>query len=436
MSFEAPINKAVAREMSYDLKPSSSGQKSRINIAPYNSPSVTLNSTQLVQFYIPRRPNTFLDGQSVYLTGIVSLPAQTNAARINRNCQSLINRLSVYGSNSLLLEDIANYNLLAHTITDMSLNFYDKLSLSLALGGYSDSLDTSTGDAVTDDGDGLAAAGSFTINFAIPLISSFFSLSEKLFPIGALSDDLRLDIYLETAQRAFSQNGAADISTGYSFQNLELVCDVITMDQPILPMGQPIYIHSTSWRNYVSNFPNGSSSLQSVLIPHRSLSVKQLLFFSNRGTTQGIDAMNRVSPWGTSNLNVSFNIGGQRTPSKPISTFAEMNAETQKSFHSWSEVVMNGSYNKNQYIVQNTTAPTYANRGNQKHVFGYDFDTYSKKSGVILSGSNWSTINSYIEGNVSNDTATSALSTALTNYCYVHYDVIYIIKDGMIDVRY
>jgi len=438
---DVPNVQAVAREMSYTLKPQgASGRRYRINISPYNSVATTLNSTNLGQFYFPRRQNSVLDTQSVYLKGSATIPAQGAGVvcSLNRNAYALINRLSVYAQDSLLVEDITNYNELLISSLDAQLNHFDKLALSSVLGCYDGGITTATNNIQVDLGQQSTANTSMTVDFAIPIIcGTVGGLAEKNFPMGAISSDMRLDIYFETAQKSFRRSDAADVITGYTLSNLEIICDYIELDAPIIPLNQPIFVHTTSYRGYNFNFPSGTNGYYSSLIPHRSLSVKSVFLQARRGTTQNIDFFNRVNPYGTTNLNISFMVGGERQPSRPIQSSAELFQQLQLAYHSMGDLICNGSMSKSQYEVWNATAPAIANAGCQKALIGYNFDLYQKKSETVNSGSNWSGINVFIEGQVSESgTAQTALSTSLTATVHVHFDMILIIKDGLVDVRF
>lgn len=460
MSFQdLPVNVGVPKEASYDLKPQAvKGTRRRINIQPYNTVGTVTTSTVLGSFYIPARPNTLLDGQNVYLKGKVLLnaaPGAGNAQSINRNAHSLINRLSLFSSDGIMLEDVQNYNNLLHCLSDMTISFSDKAAMSPFL------LGTGTGSETNANVDrgyigvaaiayGTASATKQEATFAIPLLSSMFLLSEKLFPIGMLNSDLRLDLYFETFSKCFKATNAAYtagadvVATGYTLSDLELVCDIIELDQPLMSMNTPVYIHSTQYKNYTSQFAAATTGYQSVLIPHRSLSVKSIIFSSSPSTAyaanDGIDRFVRYLPCGSTNINLSFNVGGQRVPSRPIThVCAELYAEVQKSIHSYSDNLNNGSITTDEFISYNVipAATDYSNSYKKKGLIAYDFDQFSKKSGTILCGTNMSGINTFIEFNVSNNPGTQvALVEGLVNNAYAYYDVIFTIVDGILNVRY
>lgn len=459
MSFQdIPVNVGVPKEASYELKPQAvKGTRRRINIQPYNTVGTVTTSTVLGSFYIPARPNTLLDGQNVYLKGKVLLnaaPAAGNAQSINRNAHSLINRLSVFSSDGIMIEDLTNYNNLVHCLSDISISFADKVAMSPYL------LGTGTGSETFANVDrgyvgptavayGTPAATQQECTFAIPLVSSLFLLSEKLFPIGMLNSDLRLDIYFETFSKIFKATtaaygaGADVVATGYTLSELELVCDIIELETPLMSMGTPVYIHSTQYKNYTSTLAAGTGGYQSILIPHRSLSVKSMIFSSSPSTAyaanDGIDRFVRYLPCGSTNLNLSFMVGGIRTPSKPIAHIAELYAEVQKSLHSYADNLNNGSITTAEFASYNVVpaATDYSNGYKKKGLIAYDFDQFQKKSGTILSGTNMSGINTFIEFNASNNPGTQVnLVEGLVNNAYCYFDVIFTIVDGVLNVRY
>lgn len=323
-------------------------RRTRINIQPYQKPNGAISSSQLIQFYIPSRRGTMYDPQTMYLRGTISncvstTPANNANMTLNRNAFSLINRLQVYGQDSTLLEDIQNYNDLCHTLLDTQMSREDKLALSTMYAGNDSSVTATltcslpaasiqvTGrnaagaaPAYADEAALLAAfnaggrigrvgatnagavdadivlttntttttlidngvnVGAGTLDFCIPIVSSFGLLADTLVPVGWLGSDLRFDFYTESAVNAFrsctAAFGNAEDAASYQLSNLELVVDQVNFDGEALamvsefaPPSGPLYLHASSFRTYTSTLSGGNGGYTSVMIPHRSLSVK------------------------------------------------------------------------------------------------------------------------------------------------------------------
>jgi hypothetical protein len=381
------------------------------------------------------------DPHTLYLRGTITGVTTTTDGqqRLNRNAFSVINRLVVNGQGSLMLEDIQNYNDLCHILTDIQMTREDKRGLSSMYAG-SDDVDT------IDDGYTFANANA-SVDFCIPIISSFGLLADTLIPTGWLNSDLRFDFYTELPNVAFrshsNANGGAEAVTAYQLTNLELVVDQIEFDavgmeavSQFAPATGPLYLHASTWSSYTSTLQNGTTGFYSQLLPHRSLSVKQVLSTAHIATTNGYDSFARVLPYGSSNLQVGLNVGGVKMPQKAISTTAELFCELQKSQHAFNQLVLNGSISRTEYNKYQADNSSIANSRTCKSVIGFDTEIYDKKGTTIINGQNWTGLNVFAEGYVARNSAGNALNANLTMNHFVNYDVIYVIQDGIISSRF
>ena len=442
--------RAIPAQARFDLKPNAvPAKRTRLNIQPYQYPTDAITSNQLIQFYLPARRGTMYDPQTLYLKGTIGSVTSGTAATavtLNRNAFSIINRIQVYGQDSTLLEDIQNYNDLAHILQDIQMSREDKRGLSTMYGGKSDyggstDINVDSGYAFTAGG-----AGGFlntgTNQFCIPLLSAFGVLAEKLIPVGWLNSDLRFDIYTELPNVAF-RDGAATSVASYKLTNLELVVDVLQFESEGMSMieqfaptnGSPLYLHATTWKTYTASIANGSSGFTSTLVPHRSLSVKEVLLDGKIATTNQYDSFARFIPYGSSNLQCGLNIGGQKFPQKAIETVAELFAELQKSQHAFNQLAMNGSINRDEY-TKYLADMSAAGSLTSKAVIGFDTELYDKKGSTIINGQNWTGLNVFSEGYISRNATGNVLTAIVTLNHYVNFDVIFVIQDGTISVRF
>lgn len=440
--------KAIPAQARFDLKPNAvPAKRTRLNIQPYQSPREDIKSNQLIQFYIPARRGTMYDPQTLYLKGTISDVTAGAAAKdvtLNRNAFSVINRIQVYGQDSTLLEDIQNYNDLCHILQDIQMSREDKYGLSAMYGGSDDDV-LATVDEGFEFAAGTGAETVGTLDFCIPLVSAFGVLAEKYIPTGWLSSDLRIDMYTELPTVAFRDDNAT-ATASYKLSKLELVVDVLEFDGEGMAMisqfaptsGSPLYLHATTWKNYTSTLPGGSGGFFSTLLPHRSLSVKEVLCAGKPQTAVQRDNFARVLPYGGTSLQVGLSIGGQKFPQKPIETTAELFAELQKSQHAFNQIAMNGSINRTQFAKYLADVTNKATSLTAKAVIGFDTEIYDKKGSTIINGQNWTGLNVFSEGNVAKNAAGAPFdaNTPLTLQHYVAHDIIFVVQDGIISSRY
>ena len=470
---DVPQNVALPQTASFNLKPTGvPAKRTRINIQPYQAPSGNITSNQLIQFYIPSRQSTLIDPQTMYLKGtITGVTCTTNGkARLNRNAFSIINRLQVRGQDSTLLEDIQNYNDLCHVLTDAQMDREDKINLSTmyagndstyfiasnqvaqalpASGGVQSPYTALTLSNAADIGVNFANAVA-TIDFCIPIVSGAVGLlADNLIPTGWLNADLRLDLYTELPNVAFRAHAAdftgAEAVTAYQLTNLELVVDQINVEgdalhmiESIAPKGGPLYLHASTWSTYTTSITNGyGPGFMSQLVPHRSLSVKQYLSSTHIANANGYDSFARVLPYGSTNLQLGLNLGGVKVPQKAVQTVAEAFAELQKSQHSLNQVIMNGSITRSEYSKARGDCNSIANALSCKPIIGFDLEVWDKKGSTIINGYNFTGLNAFVEGYVSDSvTAQTALGANLNTNHFVNYDCIYVVQDGVISVRF
>lgn len=161
-----------------------------------------------------------------------------------------------------------------------------------------------------------------------------------------------------------------------------------------------------------------------------------MLITAHRPQTAGYDSFARVLPFGGADPSLSLNIGGEKFPQKPINRVAEMFAELQKSQHAFNSLIMNGSISRTEYTKYNGDLANAAASVTCKPVLGFDTETWDKKGSTIINGQNWTGLNVFLQGNVSESAAQANLSTQLNLNSFVSFDVIYVIQDGVLSLRF
>ena len=456
---DVPNSLALPATAQMKLKPSAvPAKRTRLSIQPYQRPIGQQSTSQLIQFYLPARKGSMFDPKILYVKGTITNVANDGGAggTLNRNAFTIFNRLQVYGQDSTLLEDIQNYNDLCHTVMDAQMSREDKYALSTMWGGAYTTTTATSASTVggadfahatctttttiannIDVGHVFADAGA-SLNFTLPVVSAFGLLADTLIPVGWLNSDLRIDFYTETALQAI-RSTLIHYGTGYELKNLELVVDYIDFDPSSMeyvnqyaPKDGPLYSHSSTWKCYTDSIGAGQQGFYTHIVPHRSLSVKQVLSSAHLPRAQGFDPFSRILPYAPDgSLTLGLNIGGQKFPQKPIMYVSEAFAELQKSFHAFDQLVMNGSINATEYTYFADTAAS----SNSKPVIGFDTEIYDKKGSTIVNGQNWTGLNVFIEGQIENSDGT-ATTAVITRNTWVNFDVIYVYNDGILSVRF
>jgi hypothetical protein len=129
--------------------------------------------------------------------------------------------------------------------------------------------------------------------FCVPLVSGVYgTLCEKHLPCGQMGDDVRIELTFEGQTTAVCYSSAAAPAAhlctgnnGYArgISNLELeLCIVelsdegIAMVNEVTPFHEPVYIHSSSYRHFVSNLAAGTTGMYTTLVPARFSSLKSV----------------------------------------------------------------------------------------------------------------------------------------------------------------
>jgi len=449
-----PNQHAVASDCLFNMKPSSvNGRQYRCSIPPTNASS--FNPASMVVLYIPARRNCFLDPQQTYLR--MTVQNQDNTANNYFTLDALgscfINRLDVF-SGSNLLESIQGYNILMNAIVDLNMNEATRTSASAMYG---------TSDVYTDVFKPRAGAqvniGKF-FTVCIPIISGVFGmLAEKYLPLHGLADDIRIEISLEQNDLAVCYNAA--YATGWKLINVELEACIVELQQQgmeminsVTPFDQPIYLHSSTYRHFVSTL-QASAGQQTFLVPARFASLKSLWCLPRRSTE--IASVTSYSLNSRVNPNIAtywWRIGSLLVPQKPVTLinanttagYAEAYAEAMRALHSLNNASYGASIGILQYQVADaadatvgdggtTSGVVAVNTGANSYKNGFiicqELETFCQRGDVLLSGMNTLGSQIFFECNI-----TTAPGTTYTLDFYAYADVILVLENGLLSARY
>ncbi len=256
----------------------------------------------------------------------------------------IIERLQILGTNSEMIEDVQNYNVLARLLTLHQLG-EDGLTYNTGLGECQKStlqndfvaadMSTASAGSPTDaelatmlnqvtggvseigmgshhgqlnnvanaskTGFGVIKADE-SLSICFPLISGITS-TNKYLPVGMLKNrSLSLRVTLARAIKAFAV-GASDSTADVSYSNVAFVADVITMAetynekfQNMLRSIGDISIHYTTYKNY-QDAQAASDLKYNGLIPDSSRSLKSIFTtFIGQEETANTDALQMLNP--------------------------------------------------------------------------------------------------------------------------------------------
>jgi hypothetical protein len=297
-----PNQTAVSSDCLFTLKPSSVRARSYRASIPTSNKS-TFAPGDVAIFYIPGgRRNTYLDTQQTYIRYTVQNNdtfAAANYFNTDNSGACFINRIDIFHASNLL-ETVQAYNVLFNYLLDFMFSPSAKTGLSGMYG---------TGSTTTAfrQGTSLYATASQKMTFCMPLLSGTVGLGcDKLLPIGALNDDIRIELTWE------NQNVAVCYSTttanaAWSIISAELELTIIelsdegqSMVESVTPYSNPIYLHGNSWRHYVSTLAAQNGGQISMLVPARFASLKTLVLCPRSATTltaaNAFSLSSRVNP--------------------------------------------------------------------------------------------------------------------------------------------
>ena len=434
---------AVPAELVFDL-PSSmlDSRKIEQRIQPYSQSTYT-SAGQVAKFTIPQTDRTLASGQTMYLTGKLTLDGlvDTKKYAILGSFYSMYSR-QVVNANGQVWETIERPGELANMLINMTMNSAEKVSQSnsLGCGSYTDQDSTGNISLVLGNGGNLSfktvANGVLTqvISFAIPIIGVLDSV--KYIPMWNSNIDLELTI--NELSKWFSVIDAANL-TGITFKitDLELVFDSIELSPESFNMVMASYpqkvVLKTQSYLFGSSQSISNAGAQDIPINARLASMKQLLFYFNRDTLAD-QTFGGVNP---NAYDVVFITNGKYYPQRPIKCTnpSECYMQIQKSFGSIKSYSHSGSIGKNEFckredvdddamfftpVTDKSKLATVASKdgGGNKFYLSIDTEIINTNKASLYNGIQTG-VNSNIRLNIS-----KTLSNALTCYYWCCSDVL------------
>jgi hypothetical protein len=447
-------NVAVSQDLLYTVKPSAVRCRQYRSSIP-SSNGVVFTPQQTSIFYIPARNNCFLSGKETVLKFTVRA---TNSANLTPKTDgfgsSLISSISIFhGSN--LLETINQSNVLYSLLWDATLDPSQRVGLSALYGGSSDIANPRAGATITATS---TVTGNLTV--CIPLISAIAGVQmDKMLPLS-LGDDIRVEITWSNEQEGLVKSGSVGDTyiTGYStdwvIQSPEMVCTILELDQQgmamvnsVAPPSGETVLHGQSWRSYNSTMPaNSSGGSFSTIVPCRFCSMNAILLAPRLSSTAvlktGYSVSNRINP-GISQY--FWRIGGGIVPNKPVilynpnttGGYSEGILELIKAFGVLNTPASTSSLRSDYYNVAKTATPQQGavkvgtTDSTSAFAIGAEFNSFSGKNDVLLSGINTLSTNCFFECEVD-----SSGNDAMVLNFFAQYDALFVITDGLISVRF
>ena len=272
---------SMPNELNFQLPASLPAAKTfEIRVQPVNQQSFTAGN--VLQFDIPcEKSGQYLDPTTTYIRFKVTYThtgtAGTNFSYLLGSGYSYFNKFEVYGNNSVTLETINEYGLLANTLLQTQLNGADKYGLSASMGFQSTTPFNTLGHKIFD---AATTVNYLTFEYALPIIGILGSGTDKLFPTGNIYS-LRVELTMDSfVNFTLAATAGGSVQTCV-ISEVEFVGQVIELDaqpQSIIQSQNPnlIHIRSQSYRT-ASNYLNGGAyGLMDVLIGTRVSSLKSM----------------------------------------------------------------------------------------------------------------------------------------------------------------
>ena len=462
---------SLPSDMFYNLKKSVMASRSyRVNIAPFNG-STFGPTANLIQCYIPARRNCWLNTtKSSYRFTVVNnataAAADAETYTFDGSAYSVINKQEIYhGSNNI--ETIQQANVLYQSLLDLQTGLPQRNGLSSAIGcsNNTDRKGITITNALATSGNGGSA---FTVQ--LPIISSIIgTLNPKYLNLN-MSDDLRLEITIESLIQGMVLTGTA--TNAWTIIDFQLILDIVELNddgmrlfETVSPKGSPQITCTNQYRHFsLPIVASSSAGYASGLIGAKFASTK-LIMICPRRNTEVIDQLSysvssRINPCIAS---YQFKLGGVYLPARPVQLesgtvfgYCEALCETIKGYHLFNDLSLHTSLGDNYYnVVDNVSgltgvslaatastagvlsAAVAANKAANSYKNGFlicqDFESISNKGDLILSGIDTRFSQLYFE--YSTNRAIGASSYILD--IYVMYDALLILDpNGFYSIKF
>ena len=424
------------------------------NISPQNGTGPYLLSDTII-LNLPTSNNTVLVPTESYFKFNIAINNTSGAVNSYRwdacGAHSIISRIRIFhGSN--LLQDIAEYGLLAKLLFDVQVPFdaiYGKqnilagtrsdLTLTLPTEATANATDLATAQALanalkadfsnakvsaynTNSGEliGSAIANNASTSvktYCLNLISLVGTLcSTNYLPLFAMtSAPLRVEITLvDSIQKALC---ATSNTSTISVTNVEYVGNFISLNDQAVGMiysslqGQPLQFVVPDYRNYQFNqtLTNGTATQVNFPIPAKFSSLKSI-FATIRDKGTGSATYFPCSSVTSGISDYYFRVGSQIMPLKNPSTLPDMFSELLKAVGSMSDLNHHPAIDNYTYTLVNSeqSGDTVINKNSGSFYIGLDLESYANSDkSSIFQGYNSNTDDIFLVINFSGAGATN-----------------------------
>ena len=308
----------------------------QVTSAAFPSPAFVANSTfaqasfgggQQISFTIPsgQGRNQFLSPWDTTLSFSVSYtPSVASSATGNLNlvgsAASFFESLTLY-SNNVPIEQIGSYGALQNYLLQ------NTVSLSERLGGISVAMGTDNSNASNGHEYATATTSLVTYNYCIPLCSIIGYNSDRLIPIGSLSN-LQLQMTIASGNFPFVSFASA-VTTGgtlgaLTLNNFFLNMKYITLDDMSSAMlNQTLqdgkwFVRATTYTQSSVSLPIGSAGAQQLLLQIRNSSVRSVLAYFFTTASVAVCPNGQYDAIGILTNSRQLQVGSAYFPNRPI----------------------------------------------------------------------------------------------------------------------
>ena len=395
-------------------------------------PSTGASSYYLGSYFminIPRAgPDYVFDPMNSFLRFKASVVDQAGVLSIDHSANSFIQKLEVLHAGNVL-ETIDNYQQLSAILIDTQVeSSARKTNLNMTVG--CSATNNLLGTTITNG----AANGKW---FSITLLSGIVgSLARNYIPVN----DLQGSIQIRFTFSSYNQVGkwTTDLHTAnneaISFSNIEFHGNFISLSPEVMSMVRTseYTIYSETYSNFQQTIASTCTQLEQLL-PSRYSSLKTV-FVGMRASTSALNATHQLYPNSRSSFGITdycFRLGPEQIPPTRIRCtgygFLEPFEALKTSLHAGVNALSSmGVLNSASFVLSAPSAVDEANYG--LFVIGQDFETFSGKSGSILSGA------STLGNDLMFSANYGAMAAAIFDF-FLHYDMKLIIKDGVLTVH-
>ena len=382
--------------------PKRSAVNSRI-VTQMNIPSqgtnISPNDTVQVPITATGKYGTFLDPSSIYVSFTLQNTDAANDLILDSSAYSLFDRVQILSSGSVI-SDVQFYGAWAATMLDLGPQASRTTGLSCCAG-------TATAPSNTSNNVRLGQKIPFgkSLNISLPLIGTAIdaSASDKMFPIGAVSD-LQLQFYMSSAKNSGiwpkQTDGSLGTSGSWKISNFRVSTSYVQVDEAAMRMieeeHQGVYKYSIeAWRNYAFTQPAGNTA-DTIPIPIKVASLKSILntwrytagneSFGVHWNSVRLCPFSNITSTNTSSYYIA--IGSDCFPQVPLRHVGE---HYQSLMNTWHAASVQGAYDNSliagEYDAWTAPSGTATITGGAgSFVSGVNLEAYNSRSNVSASG--------------------------------------------------